>query len=62
MSDDDRPRAMAVHEIGQSLDTLSLHEFDERLSLLRLEIARLEAARDSKRAAVDAASSIFGQR
>ena len=58
---DDEPRAAApAHAIGQPLDTLSLHEFDERIALLRAEIARLEAARDRKRAALDAAGSIFG--
>ena len=62
MTDDDRPRAPAAfHEIGQPLDTLSLHEFEERLAGLRAEIARLEAARDRKRAALDAAGSIFGR-
>ena len=62
MSDDERPAKVAAHEIGQPLDTLSLHEFDERLALLRLEIVRLEVARDRKRAALDAAGSIFGSR
>ena len=62
MSDDERPTRVAAHEIGQPLDTLSLHEFDERLALLRAEIARLEAARDRKRAALDAAGAVFGIR
>ena len=62
MTDDDRPLpAAAGHEVGQSLDTLSLHEFEERILLLRGEIARLETARDRKRAALDAAGSIFGR-
>lgn len=62
MTDDDRPRTLPAHEVGQPLDTLSLHEFEERLALLRGEIARLEAARDRKRAALDAAGSVFGRR
>ena len=64
MTDDDRPLAArsAAHEIGQPLDTLSLHEFEQRIVLLRDEIARLEAARDRKRVALDAAGSIFGKR
>ena len=62
MTEDDRPRAKApAHEIGQLLDTLSLHEFEERIALLREEIARLETARDRKRAALDAAGSVFGR-
>ena len=60
---DDEPRAeVPSHAIGQPLDTLSLHEFEERIALLRNEIARLEAACDRKRAALDAAGSIFGPR
>lgn len=60
---DDEPRAGApAHAIGQPLDTLSLHEFEERIALLRGEIERLEAARDRKRVALDAAASIFGSR
>lgn len=59
---DDEPRARAsAHEIGQPLDTLSLHEFEDRLALLHAEVARLEAARDRKRAALDAAGSVFGR-
>jgi len=44
--DDDRPRKAVAHEIGQPLDTLSLGDLDERVALLRAEIARLEAAID----------------
>ena len=59
---EDEPRARAIaHEIGQPLDTLSLHEFEDRLALLHAEIARLETARDRKRAALDAAGSVFGR-
>ena len=62
MTEDDPPRRASAHEIGQPVDRLSLHEFDERIALLREEIARLEAARDRKRIALDAAGSIFGGR
>ncbi len=62
MIEDDPPRRVSAHEIGQPIDRLSLHEFDERIGLLREEIDRLEAARDRKRVALDAAGSIFGQR
>ena len=50
-------KAPARHELGQPLDTLSVHELSERIALLREEIARLEAALDKKslsRAAADA--------
>ncbi|SDA20715.1 Uncharacterized small protein, DUF1192 family [Methylobacterium sp. UNC378MF] len=57
--DDDRPRKALVHEIGQALDTLSLGDIDERVALLRAEIARLEAARAAKQAAQGAADAFF---
>jgi uncharacterized small protein (DUF1192 family) len=57
--DDDRPRKAVAHEIGQPLDTLSLGDLDERVALLRAEIARLEAARAAKQAAQGAADAFF---
>ena len=57
--DDDRPRRAPKHELGQPLDELSLHDFDERLELLRCEIHRLETARAAKARALDAAGSVF---
>jgi uncharacterized small protein (DUF1192 family) len=59
MWDDDRPRKPATHEIGQSLDTLSLSDLDERIALLRAEIARIEAVRAAKAAAQDSADAFF---
>ncbi len=53
------PRKKLAHEIGQPLDTLSVHELDERIELLRGEIARLETAREAKQASLAAAASIF---
>lgn len=59
----DEPRKasgqQAGHVIGQDLSTLSLHEFDERIALLRAEIDRLEQARAAKAASRDAAASAF---
>ncbi|MGT2487740.1 DUF1192 domain-containing protein [Methylobacterium oryzae CBMB20] len=57
--DDDRPRKAVAHEIGQPLDTLSLGDLDERVALLRAEIARLEAARAAKQVAQGAADAFF---
>lgn len=63
MNDDDGPLAMpSAHRIGQELDALSLGDFDDRLAILRAEIARLEAARARKRAALAEAGAIFGSR
>jgi len=56
---DEAPRKMPGHEIGQKLDEISVAELDERITLLREEIARLEAARDAKRAAQAAADAFF---
>lgn len=46
------------HEVGMSIDTMSVEELAERITLLEGEIARLKAAidaRDATRKAADAA-------
>ena len=40
-----RRKAPAAHEIGETLDAMSVDELDERIALLQREIARLEEAR-----------------
>lgn len=57
--DDDRPRKVPPHEIGQKLDALSVGDLAERIALLHDEIERLEAAKAAKQAALSAAGSIF---
>ena len=57
--DDARPGPAPAHRVGEPLDTLSVADLAERIALLKGEIARLEAARDAKTAARDAAGSIF---
>ena len=58
--DEDRPRhSPTLHEIGQKLDELSLHDFDARIELLRCEIHRLESAQAAKARALDEAGSVF---
>jgi uncharacterized small protein (DUF1192 family) len=57
--EDDRPKKKIAHEIGQDLSLLSLFELNERVDLLREEIARLEAAAKAKSAAKGAADSFF---
>ena len=59
IEDDDRPRKMVSHEIGQDLSLLSVEELTERVALLKSEITRLEEAATKKRASRDAANSIF---
>ena len=53
------PRKKTTHRIGQTLDALSVDELDERIALLREEIARLETARGAKQASRAAADSFF---
>lgn len=53
------PRKKTTHEIGQILDALSVDELDERVALLRAEIARLEAAKAAKQASRAAADLFF---
>jgi uncharacterized small protein (DUF1192 family) len=65
MRDDDengafaQPKQTISHEIGQSLDSLSVAEIGERIDALRAEIVRLEEARRSKQNAQTAAASFF---
>lgn len=49
----------ASHDIGQPIDALSVHELEERIQLLRTEIARLETAIKARQATKDAASAFF---
>ena len=56
---DERPRPKTAHEVGQDLSTLSLHELDARIALLREEIVRLEAARQRKQSSQEAANAFF---
>jgi uncharacterized small protein (DUF1192 family) len=53
------PKKKTVHEIGQDLSLLSIGELTERIALLKEEIARLEAAKESKSAGRTAADAFF---
>jgi uncharacterized small protein (DUF1192 family) len=59
IDDDDRPKKKIVHEIGQELALLSVGELDERVALLKEEIARLEVARTKKDASRNVADQFF---
>jgi uncharacterized small protein (DUF1192 family) len=59
IDDDDRPKKKIVHEIGQDLTLLSVKELDDRVALLRDEIARLEADKARKQASRSAADQFF---
>jgi len=57
--DDDRPKKKISHEIGQELALLSVAELNERIALLREEIARLEADIGKKQSSRSAADMFF---
>ncbi len=54
-----RPKKKLAHEIGQDLTLLSAGELENRIALLKDEIARLEADIAKKRAVKSAADMIF---
>jgi uncharacterized small protein (DUF1192 family) len=57
--DEDKPKKKIAHEIGQDLTLLSVKELDERVALMREEIARLEADKAKKQAQRSAADQFF---
>ena len=57
--DDDKPRRMVTHEIGQDLTVLSVEELQARVQLLHDEINRLEADIASKNATRAVADQFF---
>jgi uncharacterized small protein (DUF1192 family) len=59
IDEDDRPKRKITHEIGQELTLLSVGELTERVTLLKEEIARLEANMATKQASKSAADLFF---
>jgi len=57
--DDEKPKKKLVHEIGQDLTLLSAGELNERIALLKEEIARLEADMAKKDSVKSAAATFF---
>lgn len=57
--DEDRPKKKIVHEIGQDLTLLSVGELNERIALMREEIARLEADIARKQSSRSTADQFF---
>jgi uncharacterized small protein (DUF1192 family) len=57
--DDDRPKKKITPEIGQDLALLSVKELQERIALLKDEIARLEASIAGKQASRNVADAFF---
>jgi len=59
MDEDDRPKKKIAHEIGQDLALLSIKELEDRITLLREEIARLQSAIASKQGSRQVADQVF---
>jgi uncharacterized small protein (DUF1192 family) len=59
IDDDDRPKKKIVHEIGQELALISVKELQERITLLKEEIARIEADIARKQASRSVADQFF---
>jgi uncharacterized small protein (DUF1192 family) len=57
--DDDNPKPVRVHEIGQDLSLLSVAELEERIGQLRAEIERIEAELSDKGRTMSAAEALF---
>jgi len=59
IDEEERPKKKLAHEIGQELALLSVEELRDRISLLKEEITRLEAAMASKQASRSTADQYF---
>ncbi|MBV9346398.1 MAG: DUF1192 domain-containing protein [Pseudolabrys sp.] len=57
--EEDRPKKKLAHEIGQDLTLISVGELQDRIALLRDEIARLEADMKTKQSSRSAADQFF---
>lgn len=56
---DELPKKKITHEMGQELALLSVSELNDRIALLKEEIARLEAEMKRKQATKSAADMVF---
>lgn len=56
-----RPRGQLLAELArEDLDLYAVEELDERIEALRMEIARVEAAKTKKQSGRAAAEALFG--
>jgi uncharacterized small protein (DUF1192 family) len=56
---DELPKKKITHDMGQDLALLSVGELTDRITLLKEEIARLEAEMKRKQASKSAADMVF---
>lgn len=59
MFDDDLPVKKTSHEFPRNLENMSVSDLSDYIAELESEIKRVSIDRDQKKAAADAASSIF---
>jgi uncharacterized small protein (DUF1192 family) len=59
MFDDDQVKRPKGHEIGMPIETMSVEELNERIDMLKAEIARLEQAIGAKQKTRSEADSLF---
>jgi uncharacterized small protein (DUF1192 family) len=59
IDEDDRPKKKISHEIGQDISLLSVAELNDRIALMKNEIARLEADIEKKNSSRNVADQFF---
>lgn len=59
MFGDDEVKKPKGHEVGMPIDTMSVEELQERIGLLKAEIARLEQAITARNKTRSEAESLF---
>ncbi len=59
MSDDEPKRSKVKHQIGDSLDYMSVEELENTVEMLRTEIERIETAIGLKNTGRNVADSFF---
>ena len=59
IDEDDRPKKKISHEIGQDISLLSVAELNDRIALMKNEIARLEADIKKKNSSRNVADQFF---
>ena len=59
MFDDDEVKRPKAHEVGMPIETMSVEELNDRISLLKQEIARLEQAIAARQQTRNEADSLF---
>ena len=59
MFGDDEAKKPRAHEVGMPIDTMSVEELEERIGMLKAEIARLEQAIAARQKVRSEADSLF---